>query len=524
MPRKRTLEDFIASARKVHGDKYDYSKAVYRGVHTKICIICPEHGEFWQEPNNHISRKSICPECARKMQADRQRSTTDEFVQKAQAVHKGRYDYSKVDYKGLYDKVCIICPDHGEFWQSPHNHLHGAGCPRCSGNHIPTTDEFIESAKAIFGDRYDYSKAVYKGNKEKVCVICKEHGEFWVAPNNHLHGNGCPKCYGNAKIDKDEFLRRAIERFNGKYDYSKVEWKGYKRKVCIICPEHGEVWQTPYLHLRTQGCLKCSGSFMDQDFFIEKAKAIHGDKYDYSKVVYKSSKEPVCIICKKHGAFWQKPNDHLLGHGCRKCYAEQTSVRLTKTEENFLAIANEVHKGKYDYSLMQYVNRNTPITIICKKHGPFIQMPKAHVRGSGCPMCNNSFLEEQVTTLLRKMSIKFVPQKTFDWLTYNGTLHLDFYLPDYDVAIECQGIQHFRPVEFWGGEEGLAQTKTRDTVKRQLCEQKGIKMLYFSNLGIRYPYHVIEDPERLLQAIQSKGISEHPIWTPDPELPLSFDE
>ena len=523
MPAKKTIEDFIRRARIVHGDKYDYSKAVYLGTHTKLCIICPKHGEFWQEPDNHLSRKSICPKCSAEILSDRFRSNTEEFVRKARLVHGDKYDYSKVEYHHNEKRVCIICPEHGEFWQTPHVHLHGFGCSKCSNSYIPTTDEFIDSLKSRYGDKYDYSKVDYKGNRVKVCVICKEHGEFWSTPQNLLKNHGCPKCSGNYGIDKDYFIKLANERFSGKYDYSKVEWKNYKTKVCIVCPEHGEFWQSPVLHLKTQGCPICSGSYLDKDLFIEKSRKIHGDKYDYSKVVYKGNKTPVCIICPKHGVFYQKPNSHLNGCGCTKCKGENTRIRLTKTAENFIEIANQVHKGKYDYSEMQYVDRRTPIKIICPKHGPFIQVPKNHLHGSGCPMCNTSVLEDTVTRLLKYHNINFVPEKTFDWLTHNGTLHLDFYLPDYNIAIECQGIQHFKPVEFWEGEEGFERTKERDAVKKQLCEERGIKMLYFSNLGIRYPYHVIEDPNRLIRLIQSKGVTSNPIWTPDPELPFVFD-
>ncbi len=522
MPRKHTTAKIIESARKVHGDKYDYSKVVYRDIHTKICIICPEHGEFWQEPNNHISRKSICPKCAQKLKADNLRMPAEEFVRKASLVHKGKYDYSKVEYHHTDDKVCIICPEHGEFWQVPHNHLHGFGCPKCSGKYVPSTEEFIAEAKARHGDNFDYSKTVYRGTSKKVCIICPTHGEFWQSPNNHLNQNGCPRCNGNYGIDKEYFIKKSTERFEGKYDYSKVEWKGYRRNVKIICPIHGEFLQSPIVHLKSLGCPKCSGTFMDQDFFIEKSKIIHGEKYDYSKVVYKGNKTPVCIICPKHGEFFQKPNGHLRGHGCKKCYAEETSIRLRKTEEEFLAAANEKHNGKYDYSQMQYVDRSTPIRIICAKHGSFFQIPKNHLHGSGCPMCNSSVLEDIVAKTLKRHNIQFVPQKTFDWLKHKGVLSLDFYLPDYNIAIECQGIQHFKPIDFWGGDNSLEQAKKRDALKKQLCEEKGIKVLYFSNLGIKYPYPVIEDTSILLQAILSKGTSDKPLWQPDPELPFTY--
>lgn len=520
MPRKRTLSDFIERAREVHGDKYDYSKAVYRGSHTKICIICPKHGEFWQEPDNHISRKSGCPRCKNEALSNTFRFSNEEFIRKAAVVHNGKSDYSKVEYQNTDKKVCIICPEHGEFWQSPHNHLNGAGCPWCSNNHVPTTEEFIAKSKLLFGDKYDYSKTVYVNSKEKVCIICPEHGEFWVKPPSHLRSHGCPKCSGNYGIDKNSFIQKATETFHGKYDYSKVEWNGYKRKVCIVCPEHGEFWQTPWGHLKNHGCPKCSGKYLDKDFFIEKARMIHGNKYDYSKVEYHGNKTPVCIICSEHGEFFMKPNGHLLGHGCPKCYHEATRKRLTKTADNFISIASKVHEGKYDYSQMVYVNRGTPIKIICPTHGAFMQTPKSHIRGSGCPMCNNSLLEDTVTRLLKRFGISFVPQKTFAWLFHNGTLHLDFYLPEHNIAIECQGIQHFQPVEFWGGEEGLRNTQERDQAKRLLCEQHGIRLLYFSNLGIKYSYNVIQDPERLIKIIESTGKTDAPIWLPDPVLPF----
>ena len=523
MPKRHTTLEFIESAKKVHGDMYDYSKVVYRDIHTKVCIICPEHGEFWQEPNNHISRKSICPKCAVNSKAAIFRLSKESFVQKANLVHKDKYDYSKVEYHNTDDKVCIICPEHGDFWQAPHNHLHGFGCPKCSGSYIPTTEEFVEAAKAKYGDKYDYSKVVYKSSKEKVCIICPKHGEFWCSPNNHLsHQKGCPKCSGNYGIDKDYFIKLANERFEGKYDYSKIEWKGYRKHVIIGCPIHGEFKQSPILHLKTLGCPKCSGTYMDKELFIEKIKSIHGDKYDYSKVKYDGNKTPVCIICPKHGEFFQKPNGHLMGHGCKKCFSEENSIRLRKTEADFIAAANSIHKGKYDYSQIQYVDRSVPIKIICPRHGPFIQVPQNHLHGSGCPMCNNSVLEDTIANLLKRHNIRFVPQKTFSWLRFNGIMFLDFYLPDYDMALECQGIQHFKTIDFFGGDEGLEQTKKRDLTKKQLCEEKGIQVLYFSNLGIKYPYPVIEDKGRLIHFILSKGTSEKPYWTPDTELPFTY--
>ena len=120
------------------------------------------------------------------------------FIEKARQIHNDKYDYSKVNYVNSRTKVCIICPTHGEFWQTPHNHLKGYGCAECGKekSHLPkiTIEDFISKSKERHGNKYDYSKAYYKTWDAKVCIICPEHGEFWQTPSNHINGSGCPKC------------------------------------------------------------------------------------------------------------------------------------------------------------------------------------------------------------------------------------------------------------------------------------------------------------------------------------------
>lgn len=115
------------------------------------------------------------------------RYTTESWVQKAKALNGGDYDYSKVQYITYKEKVCIICPKHGEFWQKPITHLEGHGCPKCAGNNRHTKESFIESAIKIHGNRYDYSKVEYKNNATHVTIICPEHGETFI--HNWLTSN-----------------------------------------------------------------------------------------------------------------------------------------------------------------------------------------------------------------------------------------------------------------------------------------------------------------------------------------------
>ena len=316
--------------------------------------------------------------------------TREEFIEKAKEIHGDKYEYSKVEYKNTTTKVCIICKEdgHGEFYQTPVNHLRGSGCPKCSGNAKLTTEEFIKKAREKHGDKYDYSKVEYNGGKNKVCIICKKdcHGEFYQRPTIHLQGYGCSKCSEKANLTTEEFIKKAKEIHGDKYNYSKVNYKNSTTKVCIICKEdgHGEFYQTPNCHLSGSGCPKCSGRYrISAKEFIKKAKERHGNIYDYSKVDYKSVNDKVSITCLEHGEFFQLAYSHLQGSGCPKC---SRSAKLT-TEE-FIKKAKEIHGDKYNYSRAVYKNSTTPIEIFCKIHGYFSQTSKIHLRGHGCPECS----------------------------------------------------------------------------------------------------------------------------------------
>ena len=359
MGKKLTTEEFIKKANKKHNGKYDYSKVEYIDSHTKVCIICPEHGEFWQGPANHLSGQN-CPKCASIEVHTNQSNKKEGFIQKAKEIHGDKYDYSKVEYINNHTKVCIICPEHGEFWQKPIHHTQGKGCPYCGGTKKLTTKEFVEKAKQIHGDRYDYSKVDYISAETKVCIICPEHGEFWQTPHAHLAGQNCPKCCGNIKLSTEEFIKRANEIHKEKYDYSKVDYLGADTKVCIICPEHGEFWQTPHNHI----------------------------------------------------------------------------------------------SGK-----------------------------------QGCPECNtskNSKIVQKIETILKEFNIQYIKEKTFDWLKNKSHMYLDFFLPDYNVGIECHGLQHFEPVEYFGGKIEYDRRYEMDKLKYKLCSEHDIKIYYFTDIDSEY--------------------------------------
>ena len=343
---------------------------------------------------------------------------------------------------------------------------------------VRNTEQFIEKATKLHNGKYDYSKVEYKNAKTKVCILCPIHGEFWQKPNDHLNGCGCSVC-GIKKVKialsgkKEDFIEKAKQIHGNKYDYSKVEYFNNKTRVCVICPQHSEFWQTPKAHLRGQGCPYCSKTKkLTLNEFIAKANIIHNNTYDYSKTKYVNNKTLVCIICPKHGEFLQIPNAHLRGHGCPKC----KGGILLNTKE-FIEKAKSIHSNKYDYSKVEYKNCETAVTIICPQHGEFFQKPVYHLQGQGCPRCNQSHLEREVIQKLEKSNIDYYNGKKFDWLEQQ---HLDFYLPKYNIAIECQGRQHFTKDDFFGGDEGYQVRLARDKKKLKLCQENGVKLLYYT--------------------------------------------
>jgi hypothetical protein len=359
------------------------------------------------------------------------------FISRAKKIHGEQYDYSKVEYKGMHTKVCIICPIHKQpFLQTPHNHLKGQRCPLCYGTPKSNTEEFIKKARKVHGDRYDYSKVEYKDNRTNVCIICSKcKGPFWQSPTNHLDGHGCPTCGRTKKLNNEEFIKKARDVHGNKYDYSKVEYKNTITEICIICPcaEHNEFWQRPLEHLQGCGCPKCGGNYHPStEEFIEKARLIHGDKYDYSEVKYINNKTKICIICPEHEPFWQTPNNHLSGHGC--------------------------------------------------------------------PNCKESKLEKMVKQFLIDNNFKFTHnERNFEWLKLKKKLQLDFYLTDYNVAVECQGRQHFEIINEFGGEKIFMETQERDEIKKQLCKEYGVKLFY-----INYDDNVEEKMNEILFYIKTK--------------------
>lgn len=415
------------------------------------------------------------------------RYTNENFIEKARGLHGDRFDYSKTEYKGYDVPTTFICKKHGEFTQTPHAHLyHDVCCPGCvkeinDAQRKPKPERrekedptitFIKKSKEIWGETYGYSKTVYTDSLNKVTITCPVHGDVEVLPGNHLKRNkfsGCPKCNTeeNIRIQKEKKKpRKAKETVDEKRERLKNE-------------------------------------------FIDKAYKLYGDRFDYSKVNYVNNKVPVCIICPEHGEFWQRPNDHIChGNVCPMC-GKNGRRNKKYTQEEVVDLASENFGGYYDYSKTVYKAMQKPILVTCPEHGDFWIRAFDHIHHKcGCPEHHvKSSLELKVEDMFIKKNIKYVYQKRFSWL---GLQSLDFYLPDYNIAIEVQGEQHYIPVKTWGGEFGFETNRKRDILKKELCEENGVKLLYYTEP--RYMKYVLSEnkestfskTEKLYEKIFSK--------------------
>ena len=285
-------------------------------------------------------------------------------------------------------------------------------------------------------------------------------------------------------MTQDEFIEICSKVHNGKYDYSITRYNGSKNDIEYICPKHGIIRQNAHSHKSGHGCKYCAiernheQSRYSLEDFIKKMKVVHGDKYDYSEAKYVSSQEEITIIChekdalgNEHGAFSRKPYSLLQGHGCPKCNGRN------KTTELWIAEAKKTcPSGKYSFDKTVYKSARDFVTITCNEHGDFDIPARDFLSGHGCPKCNMPSLERLLYVEFESEKLNFVWQKKFDWLS---GMSFDFFMEENNIAIECQGVEHFIEKEFFDKRESLKERVERDIRKKILAKEHGITLVYF---------------------------------------------
>ena len=280
-------------------------------------------------------------------------------------------------------------------------------------------------------------------------------------------------------MKKEEIIAISKQTHTIEYDYSLIKDANKMDKIDVICPIHGIFHPRLSRFLLGSNCPMCSGKVKkDKETFVQSAQKIHNNFYSYDKFAYVNAHTRSIITCPIHGDFEQSPTNHLNGNGCPKCHQDKLKNLFSSNSDEFIKKSNKIHHNFYSYDKVSYVNNTTKVIITCPIHGDFEQEPHNHLQGKGCPQCNFSHLEKTLTNCLNENKITYEQQKKFDWL---GKQSLDFYLPQYNIAIECQGKQHFG--------QGYVLTHNNfdyimhnDIKKYQLCVDHGIQLIYLANI------------------------------------------
>lgn len=387
----------------VHGDNFTYEKTEYKNCRTKVTVT-----------NKYGEDLDVWPlDFLKKKKDKNNRFTTEFFIRKSKEIFgEDTYSYEKTVCNGACDDVTITCKKHGDFVKKATAHIHQKqGCPMCSRG-INNNSEYILKAREVHGWKYDYSKTNFVDMDTKITVICPKHGEFEVIAGEHLKGVNCQKC-------AREKRRKPLEKFirDAKLAERNIfligDYKSMMEKTWFRCSVCGKEWEAVPMKIQGgQGCSYCNLGVKTTEDFVKRAKEVHGDRYDYSKAIYRGNTIPLTIICPEHGEFDISPTTFFnRTNPCKKC------SRKSKMEHD-LMLAFDTHKIRYT---------------------------------------NNKTFHKDL-----------------------GLKSYDFFLDDYNVLIECQGIQHFSPNEFFGGEEQFIKQRESDLAKREYAKKNGMKLVYFA--------------------------------------------
>lgn len=342
-----------------------------------------------------------------------------------------------------------------------------------------TFDVVIKRAIEKHNGFYTYESVVnYHSTKENYYITCPIHGDFKKNFNKHLAGVGCPDCSKaiigqSLKTPLKEFIEKSNLAHNNFYNYDKVVLVTMNTSVVITCPIHGNFSQNPFSHYSC-GCSKC-GDIKTRDkkrisWDKTKKEAIEKYKefYSYDKVVdYENRTKQYIITCQIHGDFSQSFENHLSGRGCKKCGREHTTKSQTLTDKEALAKCFKAHGDKYSYPNLNYINYNTNINIVCKKHGEFKQDAASHFNGSGCSQC--AWVDSKDEIKIKEFLQQYIDVEHANRKVLKNGAELDFYIPTLNLAIEFNGL-YFHSDKFQNYNYHLNKTTQ--------CQEKGIKLIH----------------------------------------------
>ena len=441
-----TTEQWIKKAKSIHGDRYDYSKAVYKSARTKLIVTCKEHGDFKIDPSNHIHLKRGCKICSggNFFNADnsKKRLTQTQFLQRANKVAPVNLDFSKSVFHDTRTKVVVTCKIHGDFEILPSNLFQGANCRECAQTQAGrkrrvSKKDLIDRLKTKFGNLYEVDKNSVVKATSPIQLKCKTHGWFEGLIGNLLNSSGCPSCQNQRAA--------AIRSKQAKLSKSEI---------------------------------------------IKRFTKLHGETYSYSSSVPDGINSTIKILCHKHGYFMQKVSIHMQGKGCPDCGYEKRRVNQFLQQSEIYSRLKELHGDLFIYPPNLGLELRGEVPIICREHGVFHQSLRAHLDGNGCSQCSQSLGARRVSHWLNEHEISYEVEAQIPAGKKGLPLRADFFLPEHNMYIEYDGEQHFKPIAFFGMDEKTSISVFNEQKERDLAKENWILDNGFELLRIRFDQNV----------------------------------
>ena len=460
----------------------------YIDAKTKIKHRCLIHNVIWESLSNNILKGKGCKECAKDKNRAKFTKSHDQYVAQVKNLNPnirvlGNYIDSKT-------AILHLCKKHNVEWEAmPTNILKGCGCSECKKEKIikfnlKSNEDYIRELKIKNPNVKLVEK--YIDTNTPILHHCTEHNYDWkIAPKNALYGHGCPQCH-NERIKKslsklhDEYIQEVSVKNHG----IKVigEYNNANTKLLHYCTIHNFYWETtPQSILEGHGCPKCNSekiskkNTMSHQWYVDELKKNNPTTIAVEQ--YINMRTPILHKCLIHNLEWiTTPSSTLQGCGCIKCKGEKISNNFLKSHEQYVEELKEINPNIV--VLEQYLGANIPILHKCLKDGnEWYVSPSSILNGYGCPQCRETKGERRIRIYLDKHHITYKYQQLFDDCIDIKPLPFDFYLSDYNIAIEYDGKQHFEPVEHFGGKEGYEYTIRHDKIKTEYCKNNGILLL-----------------------------------------------
>ena len=442
----------------------------------------------------------------------------EDFYNRVRAIHNGKYEYFN-DFVNTRSDISVLCPIHGKFFITAKRHLNGQGCPKCGKEYARTCrkgnwSNFIDRADRKFSKSLSFPniEEEYENEKSVITVLCNRCGILKKVSCSYLLNKKYPtKCINCKYLYSFEDLME-LNKTNNEI----IKYEGLKDSrtdfVWMICKEHGKYMVNVKTIIEGNGkCKKCSGHSkrLSEQVAIERLNNKFGESI---KVVssYVKSQKNMTFVCSKGHRFERTFNNAIYGNlhdPCPICSKIEMSNNRKKTTEIFKKeFYKKFPKDNYDLSDSVYIRYNEPITVKCNICGEYVtKTPNLFLKGFGCDNHGKRFvskMEIEIEELLTENGIEYIKQYRQPWLNNKS---LDFFLPQYNVGIECQGRQHFELIEYFGGVDEFNRRKDRDKEKLNECISNNIKLLYYANYEYDFPYEVITDKNDLLLKIKEKN-------------------